>query len=108
YDQLGPAREDGVSSRRGLAVDRKDARAERPLRISDGLAADATAFSNSRRKARQRTVALGELQPAEARGVDACGGIGRSRVPRQRQDRAIRKVLFDFVRERSVELAQDD
>ena len=36
------------------------------------------------------------------------GGVGRGRVPCQRQDRAVRKVLFDLVRQGAVELPQYD
>jgi hypothetical protein len=50
----------------GVAIDRKDACAQYPLGTRDGLAADATAFGHSRRKAGQRGSGLGELQLAEA------------------------------------------
>jgi len=66
YDQLRPTRENGVAGEPGLAIDGKDACAQHPLSARDGLAADAAAFGDSRRKASQRTVALGELQSAKA------------------------------------------
>jgi len=66
HDKLCPAREDRVACEIGLAVDREDPCAQHPLGARDGLTADATAFGYSRRKASQRAIGLGELQPAEA------------------------------------------
>jgi hypothetical protein len=107
-NEISLRRQDGIVRELGLAVDRNDPRTEGVLRRRDGIACHATALGDACGEGGQWAVRLGKLQPAESGGVDRSRGIGCRRVPGERQDRAIRQILFDFAGESPVELPQND
>jgi len=79
------------------AVDCNDPRPQHPLGMRDGIAVDPAIFCDPGSKSGERPVGLRELQPAEAGRVDRGRSVRRSRVPGERQNRAVRQVLLDFV-----------
>ncbi len=92
----------------GGSVDRNDPRPQHPLGMSHGITVDPAVFGDPGSKSGQRAVGLRELQTAEAGGIDCGRGIGRSRVPGERQNRAVRQILLDLVGEGPIELPQYD
>jgi len=76
--------------------------------MRDSRAVQRTISDIPYRKSRKRPVGFGELQPAEAGRIDCGRGVGGSRMPGERQNRAVRKILLDFMAEGPVELPQYD
>ena len=97
-----------VGRRRRVAVDGDDPQAQLLLRLAQREPVDLARSGGTGGKTGQRSVRLGKLQTAKARRIDRRRGIGRRRMPGQRQDRAIRQVLLDLAGQRSIELAQYD
>ena len=107
-DEFSSSREQRLMAEVSSAVDRNDPRPQHPLGVGDGVAIDPAVFGDACRKSGQRAVGLRELQPAEAGRIDCGRGIGRSRVPGERQNRAVRQVLLDLVGKSPIELPQYD
>ena len=106
-DKLRPGRHDIVPADLGRAVDRDNTRSERVLSLRHTMAAEAVRRGADRKPA-QGSVRLGELQTAEAGGVERRRGVGRGRMPGQRQHRAVRQVLLDLGGKCAIELPQHD
>ena len=105
-DEPGAGGDRRIAADLGLAVDRHQPHAQRPLDLGGHAAGDIVAVGNPDGKAGQRPFRLGKLQPPKAARVERHRGVGRRRVPGQRQHRAIGEVLLDLGRERAVELPQ--
>ena len=107
-DEFSFRREHCLSGDVSLAIDRNYPRPQHPLGVRDCITVDPAIFGDPGGKPGQRAVGLWELQPAEAARIDCGCGIGRGRVPGERQNRAVRQVLLDLVGEGPIELPQYD